>query len=184
MELTRKKLVQVFDAAKECGPYDEMPVLVDGRDPQVHVSRNDRPQPFFLICSADTVLAQVSGTATVDLELSPVRYHRLEPGDLVYLPAGTASRIRPDETSIHVRYKALHAGLEAVAWFCSSCGGEVHREEFDTEEELSQAAYWRACHAFNADVDLRRCGSCGTVHDVVDLEGIRWPAVADAIRNA
>ena len=61
---TRKKLVQVFDAAKECGPYDELPVLVDGRDPQVHVSRNDRPQPFFLICSADTVLAQVTGTAT------------------------------------------------------------------------------------------------------------------------
>ena len=89
MELTRKKLVQVFDVAKECGPYDEVPVLVDGRDPQVHVSRNDRQQPFFLICSADTVLAQVSGTATLDLELSPVRYHRLETGDLVYLPAGT-----------------------------------------------------------------------------------------------
>ena len=103
----------MFDAAKECGPYDEMPVLVDGRDPQVHVSRNDRPQPFFLICSADTVLAQVSGTATLDLELSPVRYHRLEPGDLVYLPAGTASRIRPEETSIHVRYKAAPCGTRS-----------------------------------------------------------------------
>jgi 3-hydroxyanthranilate 3,4-dioxygenase len=182
MDFNRKKLVQVFEAAKTCGPYDELPVLVDGRDPQVHVSRNDRPQPFWLICSADTVLAQVTGTATVDLEHSPVRYHRMEPGDLVYLPAGTASRIRPDATSIHVRYKALHPGLEAAAWFCSSCGNEVHREEFDTEDELPQDAYWRACNAFNADVDLRRCGTCGVVHDPVDLTGIRWPEVAEAIR--
>ena len=113
-----------------------------------------------------------------------MRYHRLEPGDLVYLPAGTASRIRPDEPSIHVRYKALHPGLEAVAWFCSACGSEVHRDEFDTEEELPQDAYWRACNAFNADIDLRRCGSCGTVHDLVDLDGIRWPEVAEAIRTA
>ena len=43
-----------------------------------------------------------------------------------------------------MRYKPLHAGLEAVAWFCSSCGAEVHREEFDTEDELPQDAYWRA----------------------------------------
>ena len=100
------------------------------------------------------------------------------------MPAGTASRIRPDEPSIHVRYKALHAGLEAVAWFCSACGAEVHRDEFDTEEELPQDAYWRACNAFNADIDLRRCGSCGAVHDLADLEGIRWPEVADAIRSA
>src|SRR5262245_51641583 len=184
MELTRKKLVSVFDAAKQCGPYDELPVLVDGRDPQVHVSRTDRPQPFWLICSADTVLAQVSGNATVDLEHSPVRYHRLEPGDLVYLPAGTASRIRPDDVSIHVRYKALHPGLEAVAWFCASCGREVHRDEFDTEEELPQDAYWRACNAFNANVDLRRCSACGAVHEVVDLSGIRWPEVAAAIKSA
>jgi len=109
---------------------------------------------------------------------------RLEPGDLVYIPAGTASRIRPDDVSIHMRYKALHAGLEAVAWFCSSCGNEVHRDEFDTEEELPQDAYWRACNAFNADVELRRCRSCGAVHDMADLSGIRWPEVAAAIKSA
>jgi 3-hydroxyanthranilate 3,4-dioxygenase len=159
-------------------------VLVAERDPQLHLSKNDRPQPFHLICSHDTLLAQVSGSATLDLEYSPVRYHRLEPGDVVYVPAGTPTRIRPDETSIHVRYKPLHAGLEGVAWFCNECGHEVHRDEFDTEEELPQDAYWRACQAFNDDEELRRCPQCTKVHDLVDLDGIRWPEVAQAIRES
>jgi 3-hydroxyanthranilate 3,4-dioxygenase len=182
VELDRKKMVRTFEAAKECGPYDELPVLVADRDPQLHLSRNDRPQPFHLICSSDTLLAQLAGTATLDLEYSPVRYHRLEPGDVVYVPAGTPSRLTPDDVSINLRYKPLHAGLEGVAWFCNACGHEVHREEFDTEVELPQEAYWRACQAFNTDVELRRCPHCAKEHDQIDLSGIRWPEVAQAIR--
>lgn len=182
MELTRKKMVQVFEAARERGPYDELPLLVADRDPQLHLSRNDRPQPFHLICSADTMLAQLFGHAILDLEDSPVRYHRLEPGDVVYIPAGTPTRIRPQEDSVHVRYKPGDAGLEAVAWFCSTCGNEVHRDEFDTAEEIPQDAYRRACNAFNADVELRRCQRCGDEHEPVDLSGVRWTEIADAIR--
>jgi 3-hydroxyanthranilate 3,4-dioxygenase len=183
VEFDRKKMVHAFEAARDCGPYDELPVLVADRDPQLHLSRNDRPQPFFLICSSDTLLAQLSGTAILELKYSPVQYHRLEPGDVVYVPAGTPTRIRPEAPSVHLRYKALHAGLEGVAWFCTACGQEVHREEFDTEEELSQDGYWRACTTFNADVELRRCPECGKEHELVDLTGIRWPEVAQAIRE-
>ncbi len=181
MELTRKKMVQAFEAARECGPYDELPLLGADRDPQLHLSRNDRPQPFHLICSADTMLAQLSGRATLDLEYSPVRYHRLEPGDVVYIPAGTPSRIRPESDSVHVRYKPGDVGLEAVAWFCSNCGIEVHRDEFDVAQEISQGAYQRACEAFNADVELRRCPTCDEVHDPVDLSDLRWSEIAEAI---
>lgn len=183
VKLSRKKIVSVFEAAKECGPYDELPVLVADRDPQLHVSRNDRPQPFHLICSSDTLLTQVVGRAVLDLEYSPVRYHRLEPGDVVYIPAGTPSRIRPQELSVHIRYKPLHAGLEGVAWFCNACGHEVHRDEFDTENELPQEGYARACTAFNEDIELRRCPACGKEHDQLDLSGIRWLDVAKAIRG-
>jgi 3-hydroxyanthranilate 3,4-dioxygenase len=184
MELDRKKMVRTFDAARECCSYDELPVIAADRDPQVHLSRNDRPQPFHLICSRDTLLSQVSGHAILDLEYSPVRYHRLEPGDVVYVPAGTPSRIRSDEVSIHVRYKPLHPGWEAVAWFCATCGHEVHREEFDADEEIPQEVYWRACQAFNDDVDLRTCSQCFKEHDQVDLTGIRWLEVAQAIRES
>ncbi len=184
VEYDRKKMVKTFEAAASCEPYDELPVLVADRDPQLHLSRNDRPQPFYLICSEDTLLAQVAGRATLDLEYSPVRYHRLEPGDVVYVPAGTPTRIRPEEPSVHVRYKPREPGLEGVAWFCSACGHEVHRDEFDTADELPQDAYWRACNAFNEDVELRRCPACGKEHDQLDLTGIRWPEVAEAIRQS
>lgn len=182
MEFERKKMIHAFEAARECAPYDELPVLVADRDPQMHLSRNDRPQPFHLICSQDTLLAQLAGEATLYLAYSPVLYHRLEVGDVVYVPAGTPTRLVPDGESVNLRYKALHAGLEGVAWFCEECGQEVHRVEFDTETEIPQAAYWRACEEFNADVELRSCGACGAKHEEVDLTGIRWPEVADAIR--
>src|SRR5581483_2616218 len=101
MELTRKKMVMAFETARDCGPYDELPVLVEDRDPQLHLSRNDRPQPFYLICSRDTLLAQLAGTATLHMEYSPVRYHRLEPGDVAYVPAGTPTRLVPDGESVN-----------------------------------------------------------------------------------
>ena len=72
----------------------------------------------------------------------------------------------------------------SVAWYCESCDTEVWREEWDTADELPQAAYWRACQAFNADPGLRTCAQCGAVQAAVDLDGIRWPEVADAIRAA
>jgi hypothetical protein len=184
MEFTRKKMVQAFEAARECGPYDELPVLVEDRDPQLHLSRNDRPQPFHLICSRDTLIAQLSGTATLYLEYSPVRYHRLEPGDVVYVPAGTPTRLVPDDESVNLRYKALHPGYEGVGWFCEDCGRELHRVEFDGDCSIPQEEYWKACEAFNSDPALRRCGECGAEHTLVDLSGIRWLEVAEAIRES
>ena len=44
-----------FDEAAKRGPYDEFPMFPPGIDPQIHVSRNNRPQPFHLICEHDTV---------------------------------------------------------------------------------------------------------------------------------
>ncbi len=182
LELVRKKMIHAFETARECGPYDELPVLVADRDPQLHLSRNDRPQPFHLICSRDTLLAQLVGHATLYLEYSPVRYHRLEPGDVVYIPAGTPNRLVPDDESVNLRYKALHAGLEGVAWFCEECGQEIHRVEFDTDNSIPQDEYWKGCEAFNADAEHQRCPGCGAEHAPVDLSGIRWLEVAEAIR--
>jgi hypothetical protein len=182
MELTRRRMIDAFETGQETSPYDEMPVLIADHDPQLYLSRNTRPQPFFLICSRDTLLAQLSGSADVHLQYSPVRYHRLEPGDVVYIPAGTPSRIVPTTESLNLRYKARDAGLEGVAWFCEACTAEVYRSEFDTAVDLPQEGYWRACNDFNGNTELRRCPSCGAEHAEADLSGLRWPEVADAIR--
>jgi hypothetical protein len=182
--MRRKRQVNVFEDAREAGPYDDFPVLPPDMDPQVHLSRNDRRQPFYLICERDTVLAQVSGEAVVAFAAGPVRYFTLEPGDYVYVPAGTPHQITPRSESVQLRYKAKAPGLEGVAWYCPTCGAEVAREEWDTAAELPQDAYWRICQAFNADATRRKCARCSAEHPTVDLAGIRWPEVAAAIRAA
>lgn len=179
----RQNLFNIFEESDNAGPYDERPLLPDDVDLQLHLSKNDRPQPFFLICEEDTVLAVMRGDGTVEFKDAPVLHHKYEVGDFIYVPAGTPHRIVPKTESIHYRYKAPEPGLEAVAWYCRKCGGEVSREDWDTAEELSQEAYLRLCKAFNADKERRTCGSCGTVHPKLRLTGIRWAEIAEEIRT-
>jgi mannose-6-phosphate isomerase-like protein (cupin superfamily) len=180
----RKREAFIFQAAAELGPYDEYPVLAPGIDPQLHVSRNDRDQPFFLICDHDVVLVQMSGRARVRMMDSPVMWEDLEPGDFFYVPARTPHRIEIIEPSVHVRYKAAAPEVEGVAWFCESCGSEVRRMEFDLTTELPQEGYARACDEFNASEDRRRCPTCATVHEPADLTGIRWTDAAKLVHAA
>jgi 3-hydroxyanthranilate 3,4-dioxygenase len=177
-------MIDTFKDAEALGPYDEYPVLVPNVDPQLHLSRNDRPQPFYLICGKDTLLVQMSGTATLAMKDSNVLHFPLIPGDFVYVPAGTPHRLIPDGVSINHRYKAERAGLEAVAWYCPQCGKELHRDVWDTASELPQEGYARACARFNAETATRTCTSCGTLHPELDLRDFRWATVAQELRAA
>jgi hypothetical protein len=180
----RKRMIDTFKDAEALGPYDEYPVLIPHVDPQSHLSRNDRPQPFYLICGKDTLLVQMSGTGTLSMKDSDVVNFRLVPGDFVYVPAGTPHRLIPDGVSINHRYKAEHAGLEGVAWYCPQCGKELHREVWDTEAELPQEGYARATARFNDEAPLRTCSSCGAEHPLLDLQDFRWTSVAKELRAA
>jgi mannose-6-phosphate isomerase-like protein (cupin superfamily) len=181
--MARKDRFMAFEEAAKRGPYDEFPMLSPGFDPQIHVSRNDRPQPFHLICEHDTVLVNMSGEGRVEFPDGPVRYHPLMPGDFVYIPGGTAHRILPDAECVQLRYRAEHPGLEAVAWFCELCEAEISRDVWNTETELPQEGYLRACKGFNADQAQRTCGGCGHVHPEIDLSQYSWEAVAVEIRE-
>lgn len=176
--MSRKRMLLTFNEARHRGFFDEYPVLPPGIDPQLHLSRSDRPQPFWLICSADTVLVQMSGEASVAFKGLAVSGMDLEPGDFVYIPAGAPHRLTPRTQSIQYRFKAEQAGLEGAAWYCESCGEEIHREVWDTQSEPTQAAYLRVCEAFNARELLRRCAKCGIVHDAVNIAGNRWADIA------
>jgi 3-hydroxyanthranilate 3,4-dioxygenase len=180
--MPRKKTFQIFREAKKSGPCDERPMLPDEIDVQLHLSRNDRPQPFFLVCGKDTLIAQMSGRGRVEFKGTDVRAFPLEPGDYVYVPAGAPHRLVPDGECVNLRYKPQRPGLEGVAWYCASCDGEIHREVWDTEATISQDAYAAACARFNADARLRTCPECGAVHDAVDLAGFNWKAIADEVR--
>lgn len=180
--MKRRRMFQTFKAAVEAGNYTDLPELPATVDPQLHLSRNSVPQPFFLVCGKDTVVAQMSGEAVVHLKDSSVNRFNLVAGDHVYVPAGTPHRIIPLTESVQLRYKAPHAGMEGAAWFCEGCGAELARAEWDTEIVVSQRAYFQACEAFSADERLRVCRVCAVVHPPVELELFTaWNDIADGL---
>jgi 3-hydroxyanthranilate 3,4-dioxygenase len=180
----RKPFVDTFAEASNYGPYDELPILPPDTDPQVHVSRNDRPQPFYLVCEKDSMLVQMTGEARIDLKHPEVRSYAMTTGDFVYIPAGTPHRILPKTTSMQHRYKARQPGLEGLAWYCENCGDEIAREVWDTAAELPQRAYLRITSTFNELPERRTCKSCGTVHPEVDIAGLRWEDIVRTLESA
>ncbi len=181
--MPRRRMLDTFDTAKDLGPYDEYPVLSEGVDPQLHLSVNDRPQPFHLTCGKDCIIVQMSGKARLEMRDSSVLYFNLVPGDYAYVPAGTPHRILPSEPSIQYRYKAEHAGLEAVTFYCEKCGSEVLKDTWDTAEEVPQAAYLRVVSAFNANPSVRQCAHCGHVNPSIDLTGFRWAEIVEELSS-
>jgi hypothetical protein len=180
----RRRMFQAFKASGEAGDYTELPMLPAHVDPQVYLSRNSVPQPFFLICAKDTVIAQLSGEAKVQLRDSSVNTFALAPGDNVYVPAGTPHRLVPLTESVQLRYKACKAGLEGVAWFCEECGLELCRAEWDTAAVVSHRAFYDACLAFNDDPQARACRRCGAEHPSVDLDQFTaWLGIAKELED-
>jgi 3-hydroxyanthranilate 3,4-dioxygenase len=182
--MVRKRAFNIFQQAQDAGPYDEYPVLPPDIDPQLHLSRNDRPQPFYLVCEHDCLIAQMAGRATVQFKNSNIMQFALTIGDFLYVPAGTPHRILPETESIQVRYKARDAGWEGAGWYCEKCGAELWRSEWNTADQLPQEGYWLACRAFNEDSALRTCRVCGNAADRIDLSGFRWREIAVELRTA
>ena len=177
----RKKTFQLWREAAKLGAYDEMPMLPEDKQVHVHLSKNDRPQPFYLICGKDTLLSLMSGAARVEFKGTAVDSFTLKPAGFVYVPAGAPHRVVPTETSIMMRYKQMHGGLEGVAWYCDKCDAEIYREVWDTATALSQLKYDEVSSRFAADASLRTCRHCGSVHPALDLAGFRWSEVARGI---
>lgn len=176
--MSQKRMFHTFKEARQRGFYDEYPMLPPDVDPQLHLSRNDRPQPFYLTCEGDTMLVQMSGQGRVEFHDSCIRYYTLEPGDFIYVPGGTAHRLLPSSESIVYRYKAQRAGLQAISWYCVECDECLYRESWDTAGEQEQAAFLRIANAFNADDELRTCPTCDVRHPQTDIEGNRWQQIA------
>lgn len=177
-------MLHVFKAAQEVGNYAEVPVLPAKVDPQVFMSRNWVAQPFHLICGKDTVIVQMSGTAEIYFKNSSVNRFHMTVGDHVYVPAGTPHRIMPSEEGVQIRYKAVSAELEGVAFYCPGCDRELRRVEWDTAQTVSQQAYHDACLAFNDDDTRRRCPDCGAQHPRIDMEPFTgWQPLAEQLRG-
>ena len=172
-----------YALAAECGPYDEASVLPESCDIQLTLSRNDRPQPFHLICEHDSVIVAMSGRGRIEFRETSVLYEDYSLGDVIYVPAGIPHRILPAEESIHHRFKLPESKLEGLAWYCDECAAEIHRDIWSLENSIPQEGYLRACEAFNGDATLRRCPGCKAEHEKIDLNGYHWDETVDARRR-
>lgn len=181
--MARNLMVFTFAEAANAGPYDERPMLPDSLDLQIHLSKNAVPQPFHLICQHDTVLFALSGSGQVEYKDASVLRHSYTVGDHLYVPAGVPHRIVPTSETIQYRYKLPESELEAIAWYCQSCGHELYREVWELKHELAQEAYSRIARAFSADRQRRTCARCGSVHPEIDLGPFRWEDVARLLRE-
>ena len=180
--MPRNHTVFSFAAAARAGNYDERPLLPETLDLQIQLSKNDRTQPFHLICQHDNVLMVMSGEGHVEYKRASVLRHSYEMGDHLYVPAGVPHRIVPKSESILLRYKLPESELEGVAWYCEQCGHQLSREVWEIAAELPQEAYLRITRAFNADAKRRICTSCGAVHPEIDLAPYRWAEVARELK--
>ncbi len=178
--MPRKKTFQAMREAEKVGPYDDMPMLPEDLQLQVHLSRNNRPQPFHQIFGKDTLLFLLSGGGAVEMKDSPVARFAIKPGDCVYIPAGVPHRIVPGEESVMLRYKPQPAGLEGVAWYCTNCSTELYRRAWNADTAVSQAMFHEVCHEYLGEATRRKCPKCGVMHPPPDLDGFRW---TEAVRE-
>ena len=181
MTIKRRQTFHTFREAASAGPYDELPMLPPQIDPQLYLSRNAQPQPFWLVLEKDSLILQMSGSARVEMRDGPVLWEDLIPGDYLYVPGGTPHRIKPNEPSVMYRVKAARAGLEAVAWYCEKCQAPLYRRVWETARELPQRGYLKSCEAFNAHPAYRTCESCGSTHPAINVDEYGWAKIAEEL---
>ncbi|MDL4821803.1 cupin domain-containing protein [Actinomadura opuntiae] len=177
--MERRRMLHVFKAAGEVGQYEDAPLLPEHVDPQIYLSRNSVAQPFFLVCEKDSVIAQMSGRAQVDLLDTSVNLFDMDPGDMVYIPARTPHRIRPADESVQLRYKARHSVLEGAVWTCAACGHVLARREWELPDPPSRA-YAEVLDWFNASVAGEPCPECGAEVPSIEPAAFSWAATPAA----
>jgi hypothetical protein len=176
----RRKTLNVFkEAALTWGSYDDFPVAPAGIDPSPHLSRNQVPQPFYLVTARDEVLVTMSGEGEIRFKDPARTVLTVSPGDVVYLPARVPARIVPHGELLQVRLKGNPPFTEAAAWYCDNCDAFMYRVEFTGE--VPQRGYADAVAEYNSDARHRACPACEHVHDSAELGDIAWDAVADAL---
>ncbi|MEJ7635521.1 hypothetical protein [Aeromicrobium sp.] len=175
--MARRRMVQAFQAAKDIGNYADVPVMPVDVDPQITLSRNSEQQPFFIAFEEDTVIALMSGSATVRMRDSNVNSWSMITGDHVYVPAGTPHLLEPNEESVLLRYIGNEPAYRAAVFACEACGGELHRLEWQQDLEVDAVAiYSEVVRRFNEDSTVRTCRSCSTVAAEISVERLGWPA--------
>jgi 3-hydroxyanthranilate 3,4-dioxygenase len=122
-------------------------------------ARND-----FHIDPFDEIFYQLKGRIFVHvIEDARERRIRIEEGEVFILPKEIyhSPRRPPGSIGLVVERPRKKDELDGIAWFCPSCSTRLHEVRFwcdDIERGLKDEI-----SAFNANLELRTCKSCGAV---------------------
>lgn len=114
------------------------------------------------------VFLQLRGTIRVDTRTDDgvTVPHLVAEGEMFVVPGAVPhSPLRPADTwGLVVERPRTPSELDAITWFCATCGDEVNRSELrvtEIDEQLHPVL-----DGFARDERLRTCDRCGTVHPV------------------
>ena len=87
--------------------------------------------------------------------------HTIGTGQMFYIPplVPHLNRRPPGSIGLAVHTERAPGALEAVAWYCESCGHQLHRIDYLFKDLLEQLP--PLVRAFLADEDKRTCARCG-----------------------
>ena len=128
-------------------------------------ARND-----FHVDPADEIFYQLRGDIRVDTVDDNGARHRnvVREGDVMLIPGGTPhAPLRPPDTwGLVIERPRTADEIDALRWYCETCGTVVHETAFHLENIETELA--AALEAFNRSTDLRTCDTCGTVMAVAE----------------
>jgi hypothetical protein len=181
--MQRSREFNVLAVGLEARSCDEWPLVPDGVEPQVDISRNTVPEPFFHVFDHDTVIVGMAGSGRVDLHDTNVLWEPIQPGDFVYIPAGAPSRIVPDDALLTIRFTGDARARQTCAWFCEQCGVEQYRFTWDATTARPQNGFIAATGAYAQERAGVGCDRCGAAMPALDLSSFRWAELAAQLHD-
>jgi 3-hydroxyanthranilate 3,4-dioxygenase len=110
---------------------------------------------FFYMIEGDMVLKVIEDGVFIDV---PIRE-----GEIYLLPPKVPHSPRRFENTVGlvIETKRTEGVLDALEWYCESCGNQLYREEFTLENIVTQMP--TIFNKYYKDLDLRTCNNCNTV---------------------
>jgi len=129
-------------------------MVVGGPNIRKDYHYNETPE-FFYQLEGDMVLKVVDDSEFKDI--------RIKEGEIFVLPAKVPHSPQRFENTVGlvVESQRPETMLDALQWYCESCGNQLYREEFHLEDIVNQLKI--VFNKYYNNDEHRTCSKCGTV---------------------
>jgi len=137
---------------------DFIVMVVGGPNNRKDYHYNETPEFFYMI-EGDMVLKVIEEGVFIDVPIKE--------GEIYLLPAKVPHSPQRFENTVGlvIEYKRDAGVLDALEWYCESCGKPLYREEFTLENIVTQLPV--VFDKYYNNLELRTCKKCNTIMDKV-----------------